>query len=316
MAKRYEPELIGIDTGKSELVICRNEEHVQSLSNRTADIKRWLRDLSGPACIAIEATGTYHLHLLELAFAAGHRLYVVDGLRLRRYRESVGGRAKTDLADARLIRRYLQRERDQLRPWEPPPPGYTRLQRLLHRRARLVQMRTALTQSLAEVPDLRATCRTLLTQLGTVVQRFDQALRQAAVQTGLGPDLARLRAVEGVGPITSVALANAFRRGRFRHSDAFIAFLGMAVRMRDSGRSRGRRKLTKQGDPELRRLLHNAAMAASRKGRWKTLYQAYLARGLTKIQALVILARKLARLAFSLLKFQSDYCPNRHCMQT
>ncbi|WP_355661033.1 transposase [Halomonas salifodinae] len=34
--------------------------------------------------------------------------------------------------------------------------------------------------------------------------------------------------------------------------------------MRDSGTQRGRRKLTKQGDPEVRRLLYNAAMAAIR----------------------------------------------------
>lgn len=41
-------------------------------------------------------------------------------------------------------------------------------------------------------------------------------------------------------------------RGRFKTSDAFIAFLGMDVRVRDSGGYRGRRKLTKAGDPELR----------------------------------------------------------------
>lgn len=316
MAKCYEPQLIGIDTSKSELVICQHDGQMQFLPNRDADIKRWLKCLPGPACIAIEATGTYHLRLLEQAHAAGHALYVVDGLRLSRYRESVGGRAKTDLADARLLQRYLQRERDQLRRWEPPAPGYTRLQRLLHRRARLVKMRTALNQSLAEVPDLRKACRGLLIQFDTVLRRFDRALHQLAVQAGLPSDLARIRAVEGFGPLTSIALANAFRRGHFRNSDAFIAFLGMDVRVRDSGHSRGRRKLTKQGDPELRRLLHNAAMAAARKGRWKTLYDAYQARGLSKTQSLVILARKLARLAFSLLKFQSDYCPNRHCMQT
>ena len=36
-------------------------------------------------------------------------------------------------------------------------------------------------------------------------------------------------------------------------------------------------------------------MAAARKGRWKLLYEQYQARGLKKTQALVILARKLAK---------------------
>ena len=35
--------------------------------------------------------------------------------------------------------------------------------------------------------------------------------------------------------------------------------MGMDVRVRESGQWRGRRKLTKKGDPEIRRLLFNAA---------------------------------------------------------
>lgn len=70
----------------------------------------------------------------------------------------------------------------------------------------------------------------------------------------------------------------------------------MNVRVRDSGKQVGRRKLTKKGAPELRRLLYNAAMAAPRTKAWKPLYQSYLAQGLKRRPALVKLARKLARI--------------------
>ena len=36
-------------------------------------------------------------------------------------------------------------------------------------------------------------------------------------------------------------------------AEAFTAFMGMAVRVRESGQWRGRRKLTKKGDPEVRK---------------------------------------------------------------
>ncbi|MBB4868033.1 transposase, partial [Pseudomonas nitritireducens] len=88
-----------------------------------------------------------------------------------------------------------------------------------------------------------------------------------------------------------------------------VAFLGLDVRLKESGRYSGRRKLTKQGDPEIRRLLYNAAMAASRTLRWRELYQGYLARGLKRTQALVILARKLARIAFALMTTEQVYRP-------
>ena len=99
-------------------------------------------------------------------------------------------------------------------------------------------------------------------------------------------------------------------RGRFASSDAFIAFLGMDLRAKDSGKKNGTRRLSKKGDAEIRRLAHNAAMAACRSPTWKPFYESYLARGLAKTEALVILARKLCRVAFALMKNQSEYQPN------
>ncbi|WP_042806009.1 IS110 family transposase, partial [Thioalkalivibrio sp. ALE19] len=104
--------------------------------------------------------------------------------------------------------------------------------------------------------------------------------------------------------------------GTFRSSDAFVAFLGMDVRVRDSGQKRGRRRLTKQGDPELRRLLYMAAMQAKSKPAWSDYYQRCLDRGLATTQALNALARKLARVAFALMKNQTDYRPPNPCTQT
>jgi len=110
-----------------------------------------------------------------------------------------------------------------------------------------------------------------------------------------------------------------FHRGAFQSSDAFVAVLGLDVRVRDSGQLRGRRRLTKKGNPELRRLLFLAAMAAARSRSWKDFYQRHLDRGFARIQALVILAWKLARVAFALLKNQSEYQPRylqEACMET
>ena len=84
----------------------------------------------------------------------------------------------------------------------------------------------------------------------------------------------------------------------------------MDVRVRDSGKHKGRRKLTKKGDPELRRLLYNAAMAARKTQAWKGLYETYVAQGLKPTQALIKLARKLARIAFALMHNQAIYQKN------
>jgi transposase len=83
----------------------------------------------------------------------------------------------------------------------------------------------------------------------------------------------------------------------------------MDVHVKDSGTKTGKRKLTKKGDSETRKLLYCAAMAARRSKRWAGAYQAYLDRELATTQALVILARKLVRIAFALMKNDTNYQP-------
>lgn len=311
MAMPIEPLLIGVDVSKATLSICADPQgSPQDIHNDPRAIERWLDTLSaGPVCIALEATNTFHLELLTRAHRRGHTAYLIDGYRLSRYRDSIGGRAKTDASDAQLLRRYLAHEREALRPWSAPPAGYDTLQRLLHRRSTLVRTRVALQQSLADLPALKASVKALLGQLRRLDDAIQKRLLECVEQLHWTPDVQRCQAIEGFGPLTATALTTAFHRAPFRHSDAFIAFIGMDVRVRDSGQLRGRRKLTKAGDPELRRLLYLAAMRACQRDPWKSYYQACTQRGLAKTAALVILARKLARTAFAVLKNQSDYHP-------
>lgn len=310
MANHSQPLIIGVDVSKADLTIARADTTESlTLTNDRRTIRRWLKTLTAPACIAVEATNTYHLTLLDEAQRRHHTLYVINAYQLSRYRDSIGSRAKTDRADAALLVRYLQREHDQLRPWHRPPAAYVTAQRLLRRRATLTQVRTTLQQSLADLPGLKTSVRALLTRIDQLDRRIQKRLQQALHEADWLDDAQRCQAVEGIGPLTAAALTIAFHRGHFQTSDAFIAFLGLDVRVRESGTWRGRRKLTKQGDAEIRRLLHNAAMAAKRSHTWAAFYQRYIERGLQPTQALVILARKLARVAFALLKNQTDYQP-------
>lgn len=316
MANRVQPTWVGVDVSKAELVVSVNGDEAVTLPNTLKAIRSWLRSWQGPLEVALEATNDFHIALAEEAHRQGHCVYVINGYQLNRYRESIGGRAKTDASDARLLVRYLQRERDELRPWTPPPAGYRQLQRLLHRRATLVQAKVRLQQSLEGLNELKSSLNAVIKRLDHLDTLIQKRIRQALRQARWHGDARRCQDIEGVGPITAAALVMAYHRGAFRNSDAFIAFLGLDVRVRDSGKKRGKRCLTKQGDPELRRLLYLAAMQAKRQPAWQAFYQRQLDRGLSRIQALTILGRKLARVAFAILRNQTDYVPQRPCMET
>ena len=309
MAMRVEPIDVGIDVSKKTLAVAPEGEKVVEIVNDAGSIRAWLKSLPQPARIGVEATGVYHVELVEQAHRAGHAVYVIDGYRLNRYRESIGGRAKTDASDARLLLRYLQREATDLRPWSPPPKGYRDLQQLILRRARLIQSKTSLGQSLGGLTQLGPTRRALLRHIDQVDQLLKKRIRKVLRNQQWLQAARRIQAIEGIGDITAAALVMTFQRGAFGSSDAFIAFLGLDVRVRESGSYKGRRKLTKKGASELRRLLYMAAMTARRSPTWKAFYQRHLDRGLSKIQSLVALARKLARVAFAMLRNGSEYRP-------
>lgn len=304
--------VLGVDVAKAEVLVYRADlQTTQAIPNNRTALKRWLKTLPAQSGIAVEATNIYHLDTVELAHELGHQVYVVDGYRLSHYRRGVGQRAKNDPCDARLLARYLAHEQGGLRAWSPPPKAYKALQSLLHRRAALIKARVSLAQSWADEPRLEEELKCLMETFKHSDLAIQKKLRDLSKEAGVAENIERCKAIEGVGVLTATGFATAFLRGEFKDSNAFIAFLGMDLRVNDSGKKTGSRSLTKKGDPEIRRLAHNSAMAACRSATWKPFYEGYLARGFKKTQALVILARKLARVAFALMKNQSEYQPNR-----
>lgn len=308
MAMTVSQSIIGVDVAKAEVVIYQTEtDELKIVPNTKTKLKAWLDTLPAGSAIAIEATNIYHLQTVTLAHSMGHKVYVVDGFRLNHYRKSTGGRAKTDASDARLLARYLKNEQADLRVWSPPPKIYIKLQSLLRRRAALVKTRIALNQSWAGEPLLKASSKSVSACLERHEALIEKRILDVVTEAGLLHQVKRCQAVEGIGFLTAVALTMAFQRGEFESADAYVAFLGLDLRVTDSGQMNGRRALSKKGDGEIRRLLHNAASSGIRSKAWKPLYEGYLARGLKTTQALVIIARKLARIAFSLMKNQSEY---------
>jgi transposase len=311
MAMRTEEITIGVDVAKRWLDVCGGEDAVQRIDNTALSIQRWLQALPGPVCLAVEATGIYHEALVSAAHAAGHRVYLLDALRLSRYRDAVGQRAKTDASDARLLQRYLLQEIKQLQPWRPLDPQAVQLWRLFKRRDTLVRAAVQVRQSLATLEEVPAAAAALERQFSCLLKNIQRQLLAQARALGWADALRRLQQVPGIGPLSAIALVAAWHRGQFANADRFVAFLGLDIRVRESGLYRGRGKLSKKGDPQIRSVLHAAAMSASRTACWRAYYTGLRARGLATIAALVALTRKIVRLAYALLRDCTEFDPAR-----
>jgi transposase len=109
--------------------------------------------------------------------------------------------------------------------------------------------------------------------------------------------------------LTSTGLGHSFTRVPYSNSDAVVASTGLDPLPDDSGRRHGRRRLSKWGPAEGRRLLFNSARAAVRTKLWRGYYQTQLNKGLSSTAATVILARKMLRVAFAVYKHNQPFDP-------
>ena len=206
----------------------------------------------------------------------------------------------------------MAKEHATLHPFVPPTRQQRQLDRLLRRRTKLTRVRGALKQSLKGLPGFAAELKSLVARLDALITRIDErtrALIEASAESL--DDWGRLRRIPRVGPVVGSGVLNCLQRLRFGHADSFVAFCGWDPRPDDSGRKTGRRRLSKRGPSQLRYLLYNAAMAASRTKAWRPIYERELAKGLSRVKALVILARQIARTAWSIYTHKTEFDPQR-----
>lgn len=124
----------------------------------------------------------------------------------------------------------------------------------------------------------------------------------------------RLQQLRGVGPITATALVAALGDGKtFRKGRDFAVSLGLTPKQRSSGGKAHMLGISKRGDGYLRQLMVHGARAAVRTAKH---HDDVLSLWIQRLQkrkhtnvVVVALANKTARMAWALIRHDSDYEP-------
>jgi transposase len=301
---------VGADVAKDEIVMACSEGSfpVRKIANQRTALLTFLKTLPSGSRIGMESTGIYHEIFASLAHKLGFIVFVLNPKDARHYAKGVGLRGKTDRVDAELIARMIEHEHTDLHPWIPPTPEQREMARLINRRAKLSSLRQALGMTLKGVDGFATDLKVLRARFDQLIERIDQRVN-ALIEAS--PDrkvhVTHLRTINGVGKVVSAALVNTLERMPLVSADAFVAFTGLDPRPDDSGKHRGKRRLSKRGPSELRRLLYLAAMSAKKTQVWKPLFEHYRAKGLSTTACFVILARRIARTAWSMYTYKTEF---------
>ena len=305
---------IGVDVAKDAVAVaCAAQSFpVHSVANQRAPLLAWLKSLPVGSRIGLEATGGYHELLADLAHAQGFTVFVLNPRDTRHYAKAMGNRTKTDRVDAELIARLIAQEHTRLRSYTPPTANQRKLDQLIKRRIKLTSIKGALKLSMKNLSGFTTELKAVLLKLDALIAKIDATMDKIAACSPQHVEAQQhLQTIDGVGPVVGIALTNTLERVPFRNADALVAFIGYDLVANDSGHKVGRRRLSKRGPGELRRLLFNAAMAAIRTKTWKPIYEHYRNKGWSTTAALVIIARKIARAAWSIHHYHTTFNPER-----
>lgn len=309
--------MLGVDVGKAALYGTWRDPETQRIRwqgevpNTEAGIRQLLKRAPGSA-VVVEPTGRYGELLIRAAQASGRTVLQAVPRKARAFLWAEQPRAKTDRVDSAGLALYGLVGR--LRPYLLPSPAVDLVNHLLAARRGLSQSLMSLRQQRATLPLAAEALTPAIEGLERELASLDARLQAAAQAKELAVTVETLKAVPGFGAVAAPALAACLVAKQFTHPDQFVAHVGLDIRVQQSGRRKGQLGLSKHGDAELRRLLYVAAMAAARSTKDPTFadrYRRELDTGLSRTAALNAVARKLAKVAWSLVTHGDTYNPAR-----
>lgn len=276
---------VGIDLGdrSSEYVVLgptgRPIERGK-VATRAVDLQGLLGAL--PATVVAIEVGTHSPWVSRLIEASGHRAIVANG---RKVALISGNKRKNNRIDAELLGRLARVDAALLFPIHHRSEAAQRDLAILRAREAAVRTRTRLInhvrgasksigkqlnrcsaeafagRCLNELPPvLVEALRPIVEQIARLVKVIRAYDRQIETMAERYRDASKLRQVKGVGALTAMAfLLTIDNAGRFSRSRSVGAYLGLVPGTDDTGDTHVQKRITREGDVFLRRLMVSSA---------------------------------------------------------
>ncbi len=315
---------VGVDVGARELVVSIDRNGIREsgivFSNDAGGHRkliRWATKKGATAQVVLESTGVYGL---DLAFAL-HRakrvtVMVANPRAIAAFAKASLQRSKTDALDAETILEFSIRM--PFVNWNPPAPSILELRALSRRIEALSKTVTqeknrlhANQQSEKLSNFVREDIRELVELLRSRIDRLrKQALLVIEQNPGLAKAFRHLTSIKGIADAAGIQLlAELGTLPKDMTTRQWVAHAGLDPRQYQSGTSVHKpARISKTGNAHLRRALFLPAMVAVR---WepnvKAFYEKLLAKGKTKMQALVAVMRKLLHSIHGMLEHGQDF---------
>ena len=316
---------VGIDVAMETLAICerhRNKDKFQEIKNSKTEIKKLAKKLNKDKFkgkIVMESTGRHHLQTALTLSENDLDVRVINPLIAKKYSNSSIRKVKTDKRDSQILAEIAIKE-------EKLPERFR-----LGKNELIIKKKVSLIAFLdKEIQKMNASMNEYINnaeELGLKLSKIDKQLKKTIDllkkqkeelekeveemidNSGCNSDtIQKYFSIPGVSRYTASVSSLFFSKDYNLSSKQWIAFAGIDVSVRESGRWRGKGKLTKRGNGYLRKRLFQAAWGAKmHNDDFKKYYNHLRDKGKSYVETLMIIARKIVVIMFNLNKNNECY---------
>lgn len=325
---------IGIDISKDELDFALRQGREllfhKEIANRPEAINAFIKELiklSGfdlkKAIFCMEHTGIYNNHLLVCLHKKKANICLEAATHIKK---SLGNiRGKNDKIDAIRIAEYAYKNREELRLWSPKRDVVQQLAHLATTRTRLIKTQKMLKTPLNEYVGFvknrvakqnMAVCEKTLNAIESDLKKVDKAIAEIVEAD---PELKRLfsliTSVCGVGKVVATQMmitTNEFKD--IANPKQFACLSGVVPFTDESGKLKGKGRVSHMANKKMKTLLHLAALVAIQHSPELKLYYQRMVNEEKKNKMSVINAvrNKLILRVFACVnqnrKYEKNYC--------
>ena len=265
--------------------------------------------------VCCEATGIYYEAVAEYLNNAGCKVSVENPRKIKGFGVAVLQRSKTDRQDAELIAKYCKAVEPPS--WQPQTPEQKQLRELIRYIVRLKKQRASEKVKLAEASEyIRPHIEDGIACLERKIAVLREELRKFYREyPEMDKTHKRLCTITGIGEHSATLLQTALHKNHcFKTAGQFVAYLGLDPKQHQSGTSiKGRTQISKVGNSELRTALYMPAIVAYNHNVFPRLVSNMVESGKKPMQIIVAIMRKLAVIAFTLIRDGCDFDKSKHC---
>ncbi len=263
----------GIDVSKQTLKVfdgvrdyeVNNEKGMKAFENLLKEQygKEWKK-----VRLIYEPTGPYSNYLREFAYKNKLNVYEVNPKRSANFAKTLGNRSKTDTIDARMLYSFslLLKEHN----FHVPviDEVVEELGTLLHTYEMVQKTRTMLSNHLTSMKYKSVTLTTLessvereMTHLKKMEESLEKEIKTFIENNPeMREDFNNLLSIKGIGTVSAAALLYLFKKYPETNREEVTALTGLDPVIRQTGSFKGKARISKAGDPMLRKILYMCCM--------------------------------------------------------